>query len=249
MSSYLEQLSEAKLTVNLSKSKFGHAEVTFLGHVLGNGQVKPTGAKIQALLEYPVPQNKQELMQFLGMAGYYRRFCCNFSVITAPLTTLLKKSQSYNWTADCEAAVQKLKLMLSSKPVLQAPDFHKQFSLMVDASHMGAGAALMQVDEKGIKHLVSYFSRKFNQHQVNYSTIEKEALALLLALQHFDVYLNTTVYPVIIYTDHNPLVFVNKMKNSNQQLLRWSMLYQQYNMEIHHIRGRDNVIADALSRV
>ena len=139
--------------------------------------------------------------------------------------------------------------MLSSKPVLQAPDFHKQFSLMVDASHMGAGAALMQVGEKGIKHPVSYFSRKFNQHQVNYSTIEKEALALLLALQHFDVYLNTTLYPVIIYTDHNPLVFVNKMKNSNQQLLRWSMLYQQYNMEIHHIRGRDNVIADALSRV
>ena len=84
------------MTVNLSKSKFGHAEVTFLGHVVGNSQVKPTDAKIQALLEYPVPQNKQELMQFLGMAGYYHRFCCNFSVITAPLTTLLKKSQSYN---------------------------------------------------------------------------------------------------------------------------------------------------------
>ena len=181
-------------------------------YVVGNGQLKPTDAKIQALLEYPVPQNKQELMQFLGMAGYYRHFYCNFTVITAPLTTLLKKSQSYNWTADCEAAVQKLKLMLSSKPVLQAPDFHKQFSLMVDASHMGAGAALMQVDEKGIKHPVSYFSRKFNQHQVNYSTIEKEALALLLALQHFDVYLNRTLYLVIIYTDHNPLVLVNKMK-------------------------------------
>jgi len=105
---------------------------------------------------------------------------------------------------------------------------------MVDASYMGAGAALMQVDEKGIEHPVSYFSRKFNPHQVNYSTIEKEALALLLALQHFDEY--------------SPLVFVNKMKNSNQQLLRWSMLYQQYNMEIHHIRGKDNVIADALSR-
>ena len=103
--------------------------------------------------------------------------------------------------------------------MLQTPDFHKQFSLMVNASHMGAGAALMQVDEKGIEHPVSYFSRKFNQHQVNYSTIKKEALALLLALKHFDVYLKTTLYPLIIYTDHNPLVFVNKMKNSNQRLL------------------------------
>ena len=220
----------------------------FLGHVVGNGQVKPSDAKIQALLKFPVPHNKQELMRFLGMAGYYRRFCHNFSVITAPLTNLLKKSQNYSWTSACEAAFLKVKMMLSSKPILQAPNFYKQFRLMVDASHMGAGAALMQVDEKGIEHPVSYFSRKFNPHQVNYSTIEKEALALLLALQHFDVYLNTTLHPVIVYTDHNPLVFVNKMKNSNQRLLRWSMLYQQYNMEIHHIRGKDNVIADALSR-
>ena len=184
------------MIVNLSKTKFGHEEVIFLGRVVGNGQVKSTDAKIQTLLEYPVHQNKRELMRFLGMAGYYRHFCCNFSVITAPLTTLLKKSQSYNWTADCEAAVQMLKLMLSSKPVLQAPDFHKQFSLMVDARHMGVGAALMQVDEKGIEHPVPYFSRKFNQLEVNYSTIKKE---LLLALQHFDVYLNTMISSHYLY--------------------------------------------------
>ena len=120
---------------------------------------------------------------------------------------------------------------------------------MVDAGHLGAGAALMQADDKGIEHPVSYFSNKFNQHQVNYSTIEKEAFALLLALQHFDVYLNTTLHPIIVYTDHNPLVFLNKMKNSNQRLLQWSILYQQYGLEIHHIRAKDNVIADALSRV
>ena len=101
---------------------------------------------------------------------------------------------------------------MSSKPVLQVPDFCEQFSLMVDASNFGAGAALMQVDEKRIEHPVSYFSCKFNQHQVNYSTIEKEALALLLTLQHFDVYLNTMLHPIIVYTDLNPLVFVNKTK-------------------------------------
>ena len=152
------RFSQAKLTVNLSKSEFGHAEVVFLGHVVGNGHVKPSDAKIQALLKYPVPQNKQELMRFLGMAGYYRRFCSNFSVIISPLTNLLKKSQNYSWTANCATAFLKVKMMLSSKPVLQAPDFYKQFSLMVDASHLGAGAALMQADDKGIEHLVSYFS-------------------------------------------------------------------------------------------
>ena len=152
------RFSQANLTVNLGKSEFGHAEVMFLGHVVGNGQVKPADAKTQTLLEYPAPHNKQELMRFLGMAGYYRRFCHNFSVITTPLANLLKKAQKYSWSIDCEAAFIKVKMMLSSKPILQAPDFYKQFRLMVDASHMGAGAALMQVDEKGIEHPVLLLS-------------------------------------------------------------------------------------------
>ena len=133
--------------------------------------------------------------------------------------------------------------------MLQAPVFQKPFHLMVDASDLGAGAVLMQCDDKGIKHPVCYFSCKFDQHQKNYSAIEKEALALLLALQHFDVYLNTTVFPIVVFTDHNPLAFVNKMKNNNQRLLRWSLLFQEYNLKIHHICGKDNVIADALCRI
>ena len=119
---------------------------------------------------------------------------------------------------------------------------------MVDASGVGAGAVLMQHDSKGIEHPICYFSCKFNQHQKNYSTIKKETLALVLALQHFDVYLNTTKYPIVVHTDHNPLVF-NKMKNHNQWLLRWGLLLQEYNMDIHQIKGKENVLADALSRV
>ena len=120
---------------------------------------------------------------------------------------------------------------------------------MVDTSGVGAGAVLMQHDSKGTEHPICYFSHKFNQHQKNYSTIEKVTLALVLALQHFDVYLNTTKYPIVVHTDHNPLVFVNKMKNHNQRLLRWGLLLQEYDMDNHHIKGKQNVLADALSRV
>ena len=120
---------------------------------------------------------------------------------------------------------------------------------MVEGSGVGAGTVLMQHDSKGIENPICYFSRKFNQHQKNYSTIEKETLALVLALQHFDVYLNTTKYPIVVHTDHNPLVFINKMKNHNQRLLRWGLLLQEYDMDIHHIKGKENVLADALSRV
>ena len=82
----------------------------------------------------------------------------------------------------------------------------------------------------------------------NNSTIDKEILALLLALKHFDVYLNTTAEPVLVYTDHNPIVFINKMKGENQRLLQWSLISQQYKVQINHIKGRENIIADALSR-
>ena len=107
----------------------------------------------------------------------------------------------------------------------------------------------MQVGEDGIDHPISYFSKKFDKHQRNYSTIEKECLALILALEHFDVYLGTTVHPVLVFTDHNPLTFIHRMKNKNQRLVRWSLTLQEYNLDIRHIKGKDNVMADALSRI
>ena len=152
------------------------------------------------------------------------------------------------WSTSCQDAFTKVKSVLTSLPVMLVPNFQKQFMLMVDASGVGAGAVLMQFDSNEIEHPVCYFSRKFNQHQKNYYTIEKENLALVLSLQHFDVYLNTTKYTIMLYTDHNPLVFINKMKNHNQRLLRWGLLLQEYDMDIRHIKGKENVIADVLSR-
>lgn len=117
----------------------------------------------------------------------------------------------------------------------------------MNASESGAGAVLLQEGANGIEHPVSYFSKKFNRHQHSYSTIEKEALALVLALRHFEVNVGSSNQPITVYTDHNPLVFINQMRNSNQRM-RWSLLLQSHNIEMKHIRGSDNVIADALAR-
>ena len=163
------------------------------------------------------------------------------------LTALLKKDMKFSWTQNCRISFERIKTMLTNEPILKAPDFDKPFKLAVDASDVGAGAVLLQ-EQNNVDHPVCYFSRKFDRHQQNYSTIEKESLALLLALQHFDVYLCSSPFVINVYTDHNPLVFVNKMKNNNQRLLRWSIILQQYNVSINHIRGSENVIADALSR-
>ena len=172
-------LSQANLTVNVAKSEFGHCQVTFLGHVVGQGQISPVMAKVEAVSRFPEPQNKRELMRFLGMAGYCRKFCHNFSVVTAPLTNLLKKNQSYIWTPACQSAFQHVKTLLLSAPVLVAPESTRQFKLFVDASDVSTGAVLKQEDECGIDRCVCYFSKKFNEHQKRYSTIEKETLGLM----------------------------------------------------------------------
>jgi hypothetical protein len=238
------------LTVNLVKSDFCKATVTFLGHVVGQGQVKPVDAKVVAITKFPKPETKRQLMRFLGMAGFYRKFCKNFSLISAALTNLLKKKDTkFVWNDKCDKSFEQLKAILKNSPVLLAPNFEKEFKLAVDASDVGAGAVLLQEGDDGVDHPVCYFSKKFEKHQKNYSTIEKECLALVLALNHFDVYLNWSPTPIKVFSDHNPLTFLNKMKNKNQRLVRWSLMLQEYNLDIKHIKGKDNVIPDALSRV
>ena len=241
------RLAAANLTVNLAKCEFGQATVAYLGKVVGRGVVCPIGAKVEAICCFGVPTSRGELKRFLGMAGYYRSFCKNFATAAAPLTSLLSPKVHFVWTEMCQLAFENLKALLVSAPVLAAPDFNKPFKLAVDASDAGVGAALLQDDSSGVEHPVCYFSRKFDIHQKHYSTIEKEALALISALDHFDVYVSSSQV-LVVYTDHNPLVFLNRMRNSNHRLMRWSLFLQGFNLEIKHIRGRDNVLADALSR-
>ena len=217
--------------------------------MVGQGQVKPVDAKVKVISDFPRPESRKQLMRFLGMAGYYRKFCQNFSTVAEPLTQLLSKKAKFLWNDKCEQAFEELKAILKSAPVLSAPDFDHQFKLAVDASDVAAGAVLLQQDKDGVDHPICYFSKKFNTNQRNYSTVEKECLALVLALQHFEVYVSSSCAPVIVFSDHNPLVFLHKLKNKNQRLLRWSLMLQEYNLEIRHIKGKDNLIADCLSRV
>ncbi|XP_073797050.1 uncharacterized protein isoform X2 [Danio rerio] len=244
-----QRFASASLTLNLTKCEFGQAKVTYLGKEVGHGQVRPVEAKVEAISEFPVPTTRRELRRFLGIAGYYRSFCRNFSSVVSPLTSLLSPSKSFVWDEKCQYAFESVKTLLSSSPVLAAPDLNRPFKLEVDASNVGAGAVLLQDDEQGIAHPVSYFSRKFNKNQLNYSVIEKETLALIFALQHFEVYVGCSVQPLIVFTDHSPLTFLSKLYNHNQRLTRWSLFLQSYNLDIRHKKGVENILADALSRV
>ncbi|XP_047484925.1 uncharacterized protein LOC125036378 [Penaeus chinensis] len=187
--------------------------------------------KIRAIQDLPVPTNRKAVQRYLGMTGYYRRFCPNFSSIAKPLTDLTSSKRKFDWTLSCQEAFEKLKFLLCSKPILKGPDFSKPFVLQVDASDVAAGAVLLQLADDDVLHPICYASTKFKKYQCAYSTVEKEALALLMALDKFEIYLGNTGNEIVVFSDHNPLQFVNSIKNINQRLTRWFLALQPYNLD------------------
>jgi phospholipid-translocating ATPase len=184
---------------------------------------------------------------FNGLVGYYRNHIPNLADLLYPLTELTKKGQpnTIEWKAEHEHAFSTLKQKLVSKPILQLPNFEKGFVVQVDASGYGLGAALLQY-HKGELLPVAYASRKLLPRELSYATIEKECLAVVYAVQKFKNYLYGKEF--VLQTDHRPLIYINHNKSNNDRIMRWSLLLQPYAMKIESISGRENVIADYLSR-
>ncbi|CAM4532478.1 unnamed protein product [Lepidochelys kempii] len=224
------------------------AEVSYLGHRVGSGRLKPEPAKVEVIRDWPAPHTKKQVQAFIGMAGYYRRFVPHFSAIATPVTELCKKGKPDKvvWTEQCQVAFRALKEALVSGPVLANPDFDKPFVVFTDASDTGLGAVLMQEDEKGERHPIMYLSKKLLPREQHYAAIEKECLAMVWALKKLEPYLFGRHFTV--YTDPSPLTWLHQMKGANAKLLRWSLLLQDYDMDVVHVKGSANLIADALSR-
>ncbi|XP_076029142.1 uncharacterized protein LOC143017989 [Oratosquilla oratoria] len=160
------RLKEAGLVINLQKSVFARGTVTYLGHTVGGGSVRPKKTNVEAILAFPTPRTRKEVMRFLGMAGYYRRFCKNFSTVAAPLTDLTSSAKSFQWSPSCQTSFENIKSFLTSEPVLKTPNYHLPFHLQIDASGVGVGAVLLQPDPTStILHPVAFFSTKLNKHQ------------------------------------------------------------------------------------
>ena len=152
------RLWESQLTVNLAKTELGSAHVVYLGHVVGQGHVKPVDIKVSAMVKFPIPTSRRELMHFLGMAGCYMKFCMNFSLVAEPFTRLLHKDQKFVWDMKGTEGFKKIKGLLTcmSAPVLVTPQFDKSFMRMVDASDLGVGGVLLQEDLQAMEHPIAY---------------------------------------------------------------------------------------------
>ena len=180
----LQRLRELGLKIQPDKCEFLKPELEYLGHIVTAEGVKPNPKKIEAVKNFKIPTNPTKVKSFLGLSGYYRKFIRNFSKIAKPLTELTKKDIPFHWTEKQQNALDTLKRKLCESPVLKYPDFKKQFTLTTDASNDGIGAILSQD-----RHPCCYISRTLNPPERNYSTTEKELLAIMWAIKRLRQYL------------------------------------------------------------
>ena len=196
-------LHQAHLQLKLSKCSFAHNEVCYLGHIVSAAGVKPNPRKVKAVSKYPVPTSVKEFKQFLGLTNYYRKFIYNYAHTAEPLTKLLRgNKRQFIWNACCQQAFDSLKSKLLESPILGCPDFKVPFVLHTDASDTAVGAVLCQF-QKDQETVIAYWSRQLTKAERNYSTIEREALAVVGAVKEFYPYLYGFSFRLL--TDHNPL--------------------------------------------
>lgn len=240
-----ERLRTVNLKLNPNKCDFLKQEILYLGHVISSNGVLPDNSKIEALQNYPTPKNGEEVKRFVAFANYYRKFIQNFAHIAAPLNQLTRKNVSFHWSAECQQAFETLKRALTNPPILNYPKFsaNNTFTLKTDASGYAIGAVLSNGDDKPI----AYASRSLNKAERNYPTIEKELLAITWAVKHFRVYLLSRHF--IVYTDHKPLIYLFGMTNPSSRLTKFRLILEEYDYTVQYIKGKDNVAADALSRI
>jgi len=222
-------------------------------HIVTKDGIKPDPAKIEAVRAFERPETKKQMRSFLGLTGYLRRFIRNYSAIAAPLVATTTDKGQYRWRkqrvwGDQEIkAFEELKNKLTEDDVLAYPDYEKPFLVVCDASNRGAGAMLAQVDDNNAERPIAYASCTFNKAQKNYSATEKEGLAVVWATAHFRPYIHGV--PAVVVTDHSALTWIMTVKDPPQRLARWVMSLMDYDLTFIHRKGKDNIVADALSRL
>ena len=224
------KLKENKLYVKLKKCKFLQSSVEYLGHIVGNNSIKPDKNKVEAIQQWETPRNSKEVMAFMGLANFYRKFVKDFSKITVPLTNVMGKKAKFCWDKD------------------QAVAFEiGRFRVHTDASEFAIGAVLEQEDleEKNIKP-IAYFSMKLHGGQVRYATHIKELYAIVKALENWRQYLDGCQFDV--FTDHYSLQYLRTQSQLTKLQARWVEKLADFDFQLYYKPGRTNIVADALSR-
>ena len=239
-------LQDRNFTLKLEKSIFCRRSVDYLGFVLSVDGIRPNPDKLEVIRNFPEPRNRTELQQFIGICTYYRQFSVKHSNVLDPFRNLLRKNTPWMWTEKHGKSFEILKQNFIDCITLKHVDPNAQFRLQTNASNEGVSGVLYQLDREENPRVISLVSRCLNQAEVNYTTTEKELLAIVYSVMKLRTYLIGHRY--LIVTDHKGLTFLNSTVYLNARLIRWTIILQQYDFEVSYCRGSDNVVADFFSR-
>jgi len=221
LSHVLKRCKETNLILSWEKSHFMVQEGIVLGHIVSKRGLEVDRAKVELISKLSPPTTVRQIRSFLGHAGFYRRFIKDFSKISRPLCNLLAKETPFNFDEACLKAFETLRSLLSTTPIMKTPNWSLSFEIMCDASDYAIGAVLGQREDK-LPHAIYYASKTLLDAQVNYTTTEKELLAVVFALDKFRSYLLGS--KVIIYSDHAALRHLLAKRETKPRLIRWILL-------------------------
>ena len=249
--SVLATLERYAIKINLGKCQWFQEEVIFLGHKVSRSGIAKADSYVNDVLKFPKPTTIKQLRSFLGLVNFQRKFIPNCSVVSRPLSKLMKFSDKkpLTWTGEMDAAFSTLKEAMAQDILLTYPDYSPQaekLQLSTDASKYGAGACLTQVQE-GVDRVIGYASTTFSPAEVNYCTLEQELAAIRWALKAFRGFLYGISF--ILFTDHRPLVYMHNMVNQKSRIMRTFNDLSEYHYEIKYKAGKNNNLADTLSRL
>jgi hypothetical protein len=239
------RLQKAGFTLNQDKLHLARREIPFLGHMISEKGLRILPDRVEAIEAFPPPTNLKAVRRFLGMVGFYARFISHFSQIAEPLHALKRKNAKFVWAEIQQSAFRQLKEALVTPPVLQIPDFSKEFTLICDASDVAVSAVLHQ-EKEGDLAPIAYSSRLLSALERRYSSHEKECLAVVYGCEKYRSYLEHKEFS--LFTDNQALVWLLYHAKELGRIGRWVLRLAPFKFRVKHISGKDNVVADCLSR-
>lgn len=240
----LLRLKQFNLTAHLAKCVFGTTDVMYLGHRITDKHNLASAAHVKAIQDYPSPKTKKQLRSFLGTCGWLREFIPHASIVLAPLHAITCR-KPFKWTSEDDVLLQAAKEAFSSPEPLYRPDNNKPFFLQTDASGVGLGASLYQMDEDK-RLIIANISASLNKTERSYSSNEKECFAVVWACKKLKPYLEGRKFT--LRTDNRALLWLQKCRNDQTKFTRWALSLQELDYVVEHVPGRFNLLPDALSR-
>ena len=242
----LIRLKEANMNCNLAKCSFLRTEVKLLGHIVSTSGIKIDPEKIKAIKEYPPPKNIRQLRAFMGFINYFRRFVYKYGELTKPLNNLLCKGVKWGWSTEIHGVFERIKELFLETVMLVHPDTRKPYILQTDSSGIGVAGCVYQLSDTGDPLVVGFCSKAFKEAETKYTVSEQELYAIIYSLTRFETYLRGA--KLVIKTDHKSLTFIQSWKLLGARLIRWVHYLERFDYQIEYIKGKDNVLADTLSR-